>query len=180
VTAANWKVVIPADGKAPNGGFIKVNSDNKNELILTLDGQGPIPWAAPGYNQGDLDISLSPRDPVAAQTNLGDYSNAGRNSNVTDPASPVTQAWIPSTRHGLVLASIRKNSQQWNDDGAGGPTPPFSAFVSVSVDFSSRKGFSMDNGKFQNGEIYVSFSSWEKMSLGCPWGPVPSRCARHP
>lgn len=156
VLAANWKLAVPADGKAPDDSFISINGNKKNEIILTLDGVSTPEWAAPGYNQGDLDISLSPRDPVAAHANLGPYSNPDRNISVTSPTSPVTQAWIPSTRQGLVLATVRKNQQQWNDDGAGGPTPPFSAFVSVSVDFSSRLGFSMDSGKFQNGEIYVS------------------------
>jgi hypothetical protein len=158
VTAVNWKEQMPADGRAPNGSFIIYNSNNKNELILSIDGEGPIPWAAPGYNQGDLDISLAPRDPVAATQpgNLGPYSNPNRSLSVTDPASPVTQAWIPSTRQGLIIGSVRKLTQQWNDDGAGGPTSPFHAFTSVSVDFSSRKGFGMDNGDFQNGEIYFS------------------------
>jgi len=173
VTAANWKLAIPEDGKAPNGDFIKINSSNKNQLILTVEGQGPVSWSAPGYNQGDLDISLSPRDPAAALRNQGPYSNPDRAISVVDPNSPVTQAWIPSTRHGLVLATVRKNSQQWNDDGAGGATPPFSAFASVSVDFSSRKGFSMDNGRFVNGEIYVSIFKIGEAEPRLPAGASP-------
>lgn len=173
VTAVNWKVVVPEDGRGPNGNFIVVNGNNKNEYILTIDGSGTPEWAAPGYNQGDLDLSLSPRDPALAHANLGPYSNPSRSLSVTDPASPVAQAWIPSTRQGMVLASIRKNEQQWNDDGAGGATPPFSAFASVSVDFSSRKGFSMDNGVFQNGEIYISFFKLGDAEPALPQGASP-------
>ncbi|MEI6781181.1 MAG: hypothetical protein WCQ21_09710 [Verrucomicrobiota bacterium] len=158
VSSINWNLQIPANGKAPNGDFITYNAGNKNEIILTIDGEGPIYWAAPGYNQGDLDFSLAPRDPVAATQpgNLGPYSNPNRNISVTDPASPVTQAWIPSSRQGLVIGSIRKNGQQWNDDGAGGPTSRFHSFCSVSIDYSSRLGFGMDNGQWQNGEFYFS------------------------
>jgi hypothetical protein len=176
VSAINWKLQIPADGKAPNGNFITYNSDNKNEIILSIDGEGPISWAAPGYNQGDLDISLAPRDPVAATQpgNLGPYSNPNRNISVTDPASPVTQAWIPSTRQGLVIGSIRKNGQQWNDNGAGGATSLFHSFCSVSIDFSSRLGFGMDNGSFQNGEFYFSIYKFGESdptlpSASSPW-----------
>ena len=173
VTAANWKIVVPEDGKGPDDSFIVVNGNKKNEYILTLDGSGTPEWSAPGYNQGDLDISLSPRDPSAAQANLGPYSNPSRSLSVTDPASPVTQAWLPSTRHGLILATIRKNQQQWNDNGEGGATPPFSAFASVSVDFSSRKGFSMDSGTFENGEIYISFFKLGDVEPLLPQGASP-------
>ena len=100
---------------------------------------------------------MSPRDALAAQSNLGPYSNPDRNISQTDFTKAPAQAWIPSTRNGLVIGSIRKNTQQWNDDGAGGATLPFHGFGAVSVDFSSRKGYSMDGGNFQNGEIYFSF-----------------------
>jgi hypothetical protein len=173
VLAANWKVVIPDDGKAPDGSYIMINGNKKNELILSIDGESPVGWSAPGYNQGDIDISLAPRDPVAAQQNEGPYSNPDRNISQVDPASPVTQAWLPSTREGVVLATIRKNQQQWNDDGAGGPTAPFSAFVSVSVDFSSRKGFSMNTGDFENGEIYVSCFKIGESQPDLPAGASP-------
>lgn len=173
VLAANWKLAIPSDGKAPDGSFITINGSQKNQIILTSDGETTGGWTVPGYNQGDLDISLSPRDPVNAFKNLGPYSNPDRSGDVTDPNSPVTQAWIPSTRQGLVLATIRKNSQQWNDNGDGGPTPAFSAFASVSVDSSSRKGFSMDTGAFQNGEIYVSLFKLGDAEPALPAGASP-------
>lgn len=158
VTAVNFKMVIPQDGLGPNGSPIVYNADNKNEVILTIEGQGPIPWSAPGYNQGDVDFLLSAADATAAQQNLGPYSNPNRDrdqpgDNLTRASKPQSRAWAPTLQSGVVLPTIRKNIQVWND-GA----PAFHGFAWVSThDGSSRRGFSMLDGEFGSGEFYVCF-----------------------
>jgi len=152
LTGVNWKIEVPADGLGPNGSPIVYNAANKNEYILSVDGQGPVPWSAPGYNQGDIDFDLSPRDPVAALSNTGPYGPT-RNREVTDPNAAPAQAWAPSPRDGIVLGSVRKLQQQWNDG-----SPAFHAFLFCpTFEGASRKGFSTETGIFRNMDYYFSF-----------------------
>jgi hypothetical protein len=158
VTAVNFKMVIPADGIGPNGTPIIYNDADKNEVIVTIEGQGPIPWSAPGYNQGDVDFLIGAADADAAQRNLGPYSNPDRDRNqsgdtATRAALPQSHAWAPTTQDGVVLPTIRRNSQVWND-GA----PVFHAFAWTSTyDGSSRAGFNMLDGEFGSAAIYLCF-----------------------
>lgn len=169
VTAVNWKIEVPADGKGPDGNPIIYNGPNKNEYILGVDGQGPISWSAPGYNQGDLDFDIGPRDPVAALENTGPYGPK-YNRAVTDPAAAPAQAWAPSPREGIVLGSIRKLKQVWND-GA----PEFHAFVFCpTYEGASRKGYNMVDGSFQNMDYYFSFVKLGETVLGLPGDSSPS------
>jgi len=163
VTAVNWKIEVPADGKGPDGNPIVYNAGNKNEYILSQDGVGPIAWSAPGYNQGDLDFSIAPRDPVAALENTGPYGPK-YNRAVTDPAAAPAQAWAPSPRAGIVLGSIRKLSQTWND-GAG----EFHAFAFCpTFEGASRFGYNMVDGTFQNLDYYFSFVKLGEHSTELP------------
>jgi len=152
VTGVNWKIELPADGIGPSGSPISYNGANKNEYILTVTSQGPIAWSAPGYNQGDLDFDIGPSNPVTALENTGVYGPK-YNRAVTDPAAAPAQAWAPSPRDGIVLGSIRKLRQQWND-GA----PEFHAFVYCpTFEGASRKGYSTLDGAFRNMDYYFSF-----------------------
>jgi len=158
VTAVNFKMVIPADGLGPNGTSIIYNADDKNEVILTIEGQGPIPWSAPGYNQGDVDFLIGAVEAESAQKNLGPYSNPTRDrnqsgDNATRAALPQSRAWAPTTLDGVVLPSIRRNSQVWNDG-----SPQFHGFAWTSThDGSSRAGYSMLDGEFGSAAIYLCF-----------------------
>lgn len=152
VTGVNWKIELPASGLGLNGSPISYNGASKDEYILTVAGQGPIPWSAPGYNQGDLDFNIGPSNPVAALENTGAYG-PNYNRSVTDPAAAPAQAWAPSPRDGVILGSVRKLRQQWND-GA----PEFHAFVYCSTfEGASRKGYSTLDGAFRNMDYYFSF-----------------------
>jgi hypothetical protein len=169
VTGVNWKIVVPADGLGPNGSPIHYNGANKNEYILSVDGQGPISWSAPGYNQGDIDFDLGPRDPVAALENTGPYGPK-YNRAVTDPAAAPAQAWAPSPRDGIVLGSIRKLSQQWND-GA----PAFHGFLFCpTFEGASRKGFSTLDGAFRNMDYYFSFVKLGETASSLPADASPA------
>ncbi len=168
VTAVNWKVQVPADGKGPDGNPIIYNGPNKNEYILSQDGVGPISWSAPGYNQGDVDFNIGLRDPVAALENTGPYGPL-YNHGVTDPAAAPAQGWAPSPREGIVLGSIRKLTQQWND-GA----PEFHAFVFCpTFEGASRKGYNMVDGSFQNMDYYFSFVKLGENAANLPEAASP-------
>ena len=152
VSGVNWKVEVPANGIGPSGSPIVYNGANKNDYVLSVEAQGPVSWSAPGYNQGDIDFNISPRDPVAALENTGPYGPK-YNHSVTDPSAAPAQAWAPSPRDGVILGSIRKLKQQWND-GA----PAFHGFVFCpTFEGASRKGFSTFDGVFRNMDYYFSF-----------------------
>ncbi len=169
LTGVNWKIEVPADGLGPNGSPIVYNGANKNEYILSVEAQGPVSWSAPGYNQGDIDFDIGPRDPVAALSNTGPYGPT-RNREVTDPNAAPTQAWAPSPRDGIVLGSIRKLQQQWND-GA----PAFHAFLFCpTYEGASRKGFSTETGIFRNMDYYFSFVKLGETAQFLPDGASPA------
>lgn len=150
VTGVNWKVTVPDDGLGPDGQPIHYNAGNKNNYILESDGQGPIPWTAPGYNQGDMDINLAPRDPTAGLSNIGPYG-PNYNTSVTAPDAAPAQGWFPTLQEGLLFGTVRKNGQQWNDGAS-----KFYGFAWNSPEGSSRKGFSMLDGAFKNQDTYFS------------------------
>jgi hypothetical protein len=151
VTAVNWSMAVPEDGLGLNGSPLVYNAANKNEVIVGMEGQGPIPWSAPGFNQGDLDVNIGVSDPVAALSNTGPYG-PNYSGSVTSPDAEPAQGWYPTTTCGMLFATVRKHSQQWND-GA----PAFHAFAWNSIEGSSRLGFNMFEGVFRNQDTYLSF-----------------------
>ncbi|HTI69267.1 MAG TPA: hypothetical protein VMF06_04845 [Candidatus Limnocylindria bacterium] len=160
VTGVNWSQYLPADGISRNtdgssagqiiwnsGGFATTSRDE----LLSIAGQGPIPWSTTRYACGAIDFGLSPRDAVDGQSNLGPYSNPNRARSVTDPALAPAAAWAPSPRYGVALITSRTNGPvQWNDGAA-----PFYPHTFIALDFSSATYFQMDDmvgfGVFQNG-----------------------------
>lgn len=165
VAAVNWNISLPADGIGytadktqsgkivwNTGGFGTISRD----ILLSIDGQeGPTHFVDARYACGALDFGISPQDPVAGQANLGPYTNPNRlRYSAPAPTDAPGQAWLPSTRHGIVLTTARKQSQvQWNDGASA-----FYGHTFVAVDFSSTKHFSMLDGTFGNGEFYVRMS----------------------
>lgn len=164
VTSVNWQVALPVDGigkSADNtqtgpiiwntGGFGTISRD----LLLSIDGQqGPIPFSIGRYAAGAFDFGISPRDPVAAQSNLGPYSNPTRDRDTPAVTDPASQAWFPSPSHGIVIPTVRVNGTiQWNDGAA-----PFFPHAYEALDFSSAQYFSMADGTFGNGLVYTRMS----------------------
>ena len=161
VTSVNWQISLPADGiglssdntqSGPivwnTGGFGTISRD----LLLSIDGQqGPIPFSIGRYATGALDPAIGPRDAVAAQSNLGPYSNPGRDRDTPAVTDAASQAWFPSPSHGIMIPTVRVNGPvQWNDGAA-----PFFPHAYEAIDFSSAQYFSMDDGTFGNGLFYT-------------------------
>jgi len=161
VTSVNWQISLPADGNGRSadnsqsgpivwntGGFGTISRD----LLLSTEGQqGPIPVSIGRYATGALDLGIGSRDPAAAQSNLGPYSNPGRDRDTPAVTDPASQAWFPSPSHGIIVPTVRVNgSVQWNDGAA-----PFYPHAYEAVDFSSAQYFNMDDGTFGNGVFYT-------------------------
>jgi hypothetical protein len=161
VTSVNWQIALPVDGigkSADNtqtgpiiwnsGGFATISRD----FLLSIDGQqDPIPFSVGRYATGALDFGIGPRDPVAAQSNLGPYSNPSRDRDTPEVTDSASQAWFPSPSHGIVIPTVRVNGAiQWNDGAA-----PFFPHAYEAVDFSSARYFSMADGTFGNGLVYT-------------------------
>ena len=161
VTSANWQVSLPADGigkSADNthsgpiiwntGGFGTISRD----ILLSIDGQqGPVPFSTGRYAAGAIDLAIGPRDSVAAQSNLGPYTNASRDRDTAAVTDPAAQAWFPSPNHGVMIPTVRVNGAiQWNDGAA-----PFFPHAYEALDFSSAQYFNMADGTFGNGLFYT-------------------------
>ncbi len=121
VLAANFDAALPADGLgypgdivqsaqgAPSqiiwnsGGFGSVSRD----VIASISGQTPGGFSFGRYQAGAFDFLISPLDPVAAQQNLGPYSNPLRKRIATgDITTPPTQAYAPSPNYGFVFSTV--------------------------------------------------------------------------
>lgn len=160
VTSVNWDISLPADGIGKSsdnsqsgpivwntGGFGTISRD----ILLSINGQGPIPFSTGRYAAGALDFGISPRDPVAAQSNLGPYSNPSRSRDTPAITAAASQAWFPSPSDGIIIPTARVNGAiQWNDGAA-----PFYAHTYEALDFSSAQYFDMENGTFANGLLYT-------------------------
>jgi hypothetical protein len=168
VTAANWKLAAPADGLTATGERFLYNTGTKNSIQVSVEGAGPIPWTAPGFNQGDMDVNIGPRDAVAGLSNTGPYG-PDYNGSVTDPTAGPAQGWYPALEKGLVLASVRKHRAQWND-GA----PAFHGFSWVTTEGSSRRGYSMLDGVFRNQDLYLSIGKLGERAEFLPDGASPA------
>jgi len=151
--------VIPEGGGAPgafpNTSVTAVNVIAKGSTTFSssvevsgLAGQGPIPWSVNRYNRGDIAVRLSPGDPVAALTNLGQgFIEFGDSS----PGVAASQAWRPSPAFGAVIVTARQNGPiDWND-GEG----PFFPTAAVSW-ASSGPGYGMADGAFGNGQLDIN------------------------
>ena len=167
VTGVNWKLQVPADGLNSSGARFLYNTGTRNEIQVSVEGSGPIPWTTPGYNQGDMDINIGPRDPATGLANTGAYG-PNYSTAVTDPNAGPAQAWYPTLEKGLLLGTVRRNRAQWND-GA----PAFHGFCWVTTEGSSRRGYSMLDGVFRNQDIYFSIGKLGERAEFLPDGANP-------
>lgn len=180
VLAANFEASLPSDGmgyppdlvqsnqSAPekiiwnSGGFGSVARD----IIADISSQTPGAFSVARYQAGAFDFLLNPREPAAARQHLGDYSNPARvRYSAGGLDVPASQAWIPSPNYGVVLATVRKNGQQWNDT-----SPYFHAACYVQLDgVATAQGFDMLSGHFRGAQFYTRTT---KLVTGTPTDPA--------
>ena len=150
VTAANW--VVDADR----------NHDQEpdwssNDILMNLAGEGPLPWSLTGFSNGRLAPRLNVADPEGAAAIYGvspfdtTFSGSGYEWEADRREwAPNGAAWSPHPAKGILLASVRKNSQQWNDDQS-----EFQGIVALKVDGSRSEGYNLLDGSFGDGQIEV-------------------------
>lgn len=144
-----------APGAFPNTSVTGVNviakgstTFNSSVEVTGVEGNGPIPWSVNRYNRGDIALRLSPGDPVAALSNLGqgfiEFGDSG-------PGVAASQAWRPSPAFGVVLPTARQNGPiDWND--GEGPL-----FPTVAVSWaSSGPGYDLGNGSWGTGQLDIN------------------------
>ncbi|MCL4176622.1 MAG: hypothetical protein KJ072_02600 [Verrucomicrobia bacterium] len=151
VTAALWKM---------DASFVtQWDGTDQDEIILTLKGEGPVRWSNTRWNEGDLAPRLSPSDPDAAQANLGflpsDFTAAfggyqWQQDQALNGGWPANAgAWRPHRELGVIMGSIAKNGQLWNDT-----TPLFYGTFQTPTG-SSGHGYSMLAGDFGTGDYDI-------------------------
>ncbi len=149
VTGANWVMDASA--------VMDINGGLRDEVILNLAGQGPLPWSLTEFGQGRYAPRLNVGDPQAAASNLGKLpfdliidGTAYEWQNDIDPWAPNGAAWRPAPTHGILLATTRKNGQEWNDG-----EPLFHGVLSIQIESSGGEGYSMANGSFGTGDTEI-------------------------
>ena len=150
VTAANWTMDASA--------VTDINGGLKNEVRMNLAGQGPLPWSLTEFGQGRYAPRLNVADPQAAASNLDALpfdliidGSAYQWENDLDPWAANGAAWRPHPAKGILLASVRKNGQEWNDG-----SPRFHGVVSTPIEGSGGEGYSLIDGSFAAGDIELS------------------------
>lgn len=164
-TATLWSVPLGPIPQVPEGGgppgpfpntsVTAVNvlargssTFNSSVEVFALEEQGPIAWSLSRYNRGDFAMRLSPADPAAALTNLGqgfiEYAD-------TANTVPAHHAWRPSPLLGVIIPTARQNGPvNWND-GEG----PFYPTIAIA-ESSSGPGFDMVDGSYGNGNLDIN------------------------
>ena len=105
-----------APGVFPNTSVTGVNvvargstTFNSSVDVVGLEGQGPIPWSVNRFNRGDFALRLSPANPTAAWSILG---QGFREFGDSTPGVAASQAWRPTPALGVVMASARRNGRR--------------------------------------------------------------------
>eukprot|EP00897_Mesotaenium_endlicherianum_P002411 jgi/Mesen1/2198/ME000152S01285 len=133
---------------------------DKDNIIVDIVAQGPVPWSISRFNRGDFSPRLQPRHPYA-QSNLG--VPAGKlGFAASDSKDFSAQAWRPSIERGVMLASVAQNGQKWSDG-----SPLFYGTVACVMQ-SSGYGYSMTSGEFGSSDpnIDVTVGKAGKLSEG--------------
>ena len=170
VTAVSYQV--DASNVTEHGGF------DKDEVIFRLEGQGPIPWTLSHYGQAMVSPRIGPADEATSTLNIGrepfDIVYKGNGylwENDKTYWSPVAAAWRPHPSVGVLLGTIRKNGQAWNDG-----QPPFHGLLSTPLSSSNGPGYSMVDGSFGKGDMEVltdkaGNASFASMDFSLAWFP---------
>ncbi len=133
---------------------------DQDEVIMTIKGEGPVRWSNTRWNEGDHAPRLSPSLPDAAQTNLGVLPSTltaafegykwEQDQSVNGGWPATAGAWRPNREVGVILGSIAKNGQTWNDN-----TPLFYGTLQITTG-SSGQGYSLISGDFGTGDYDVN------------------------
>jgi len=166
VLAAIFDCAIPANGMGYPGNIVQSNQGPAQPIVWDSGGYtsvgrdiiANIPYQSPGafcaarYQSSGFDFALNPGNPVAALSNLGDYSNPSRcRYTMGETNVAASQAWIPSPVYGFVYDTINKNGQQWNDT-----TTNFYGAAYVQLDAAATgEGYDMISGQFHGGQFYT-------------------------
>ncbi|MCS1408533.1 MAG: Endoglucanase C [Verrucomicrobia subdivision 3 bacterium] len=160
VTAANWVMDASA--------VTDITSALRDEVKMNLAGQGPLPWSLTEFGQGRYAPRLNVADPQAAASNLGvlpfDITIDGTAyewQNDRNPWAPNAAAWRPHPAKGVLMVSVRKNGQEWNDG-----EPFFHGVVSTPFELSGGEGYSLIDGTFGPGDIEVAVGKAGQDSFG--------------
>lgn len=150
VTAANWIMDASA---VPD-----INGGLKDEVKMNLAGQGPLPWSLTEFGQGRYAPRLNVADPQAAAAKLDQLpfdliidGTAYQWENDIEPWAANGAAWRPHPARGILLSTVRKNGQEWND-GA----PLFYGVLATPIELSGGEGYSMLDGSFGGGDSAIS------------------------
>ena len=154
------------------------NGNGQNDIIFGIEGQGPIPWTLPSYGRTYVSPRIGPINEDASTSNLGTIPfdivfNGFRYEWEFDLTfwAPSAAAWRPHPSKGVMLGSIRKNGQEWNDG-----TPAFHGVLSVPYHQSEGEGYSMVDGTFGTGDMdvvtdKVGLSSFAAIDFSVAWFP---------
>jgi hypothetical protein len=154
------------------------DSMEKDDIIFTLEGQGPIPWTLTSYGRGLVSPRIGAIDEKTSSSNLGvipfDITFDGRRYEWQNDLlfwAPSAAAWRPHPSKGVLLGSIRRNGQQWSDQA-----PLFYGLVSVPLNSSEGEGYSMVDGRFGTGDMDVVIdkvgpASFAPIDFGLAWFP---------
>ena len=154
------------------------NGNGQNDIIFGIEGQGPIPWTLPSYGRTYVSPRIGAINEEASTSNLGtipfDIVFSGfRYEWEFDLTfwAPSAAAWRPHPSKGVMLGSIRKNGQEWNDG-----TPHFHGVLSVPYQGSDGEGYSMVDGSFGTGDMDVvtdkaGLNSFASIDFSVAWFP---------
>jgi len=170
VTAVSYEV--DASGVTEHSGF------DKDEVIFRLEGQGPIPWTLSQYGQAIISPRIGPAEEATSGLNINQdpfevvYKGNGYQwENDKLYWSPVAAAWRPHPSVGVLLGTIRKNGQAWNDG-----EPPFHGLISTPISGSNGPGYSMVDGSFGRGDMDIltdkaGSASFASIDFSLAWFP---------
>lgn len=158
---------------------VKSHNDNtQNDIIFGIEGQGPIPWTLPSYGRTYVSPRIGAINEEASTSNFGTIPfeiifEGFRYEWESDLIfwAPSAAAWRPHPSKGVMLGSIRKNGQEWNDG-----TPHFHGVLSVPYQGSDGEGYSMVDGSFGTGDMDVvtdkaGLDSFASIDFSLAWFP---------
>jgi hypothetical protein len=179
-----------APGTYPNGSVTAVsytvdaskvkfhNGNDQNDIVFGIEGQGPIPWTLPSYGRTYVSPRIGAVNEEASNSNLGVIPfdivfNGFRYEWEYDLTfwAPSAAAWRPHPSKGVMLGSIRKNGQEWNDG-----TPHFHGVLSVPYRQSEGEGYSMVDGSFGEGDMDIvtdkaGLNAFASIDFSAAWFP---------
>lgn len=154
------------------------NSAEKDDIIFTMEGQGPIPWTLTSYGNAQVAPRIGAPSEEVSNSNLGvipfDIIVQGRRYEWNNDLSfwaPSGAAWRPHPSKGVMLGTIRKNGEEWNDQA-----PKFYGVLGIPASGSDGEGYSMVDGRFGTGDMDVvtdkaGIASFATINFSLAWFP---------